>query len=134
MPVAHAHWEASLLLGVAGGYLLLCGGVEMLLAVGGTPRTIVGTVPDNPLCGPPVNFRYSSGEDVLEVIQQKEYWDASRNRKFIAVSSQFGTTDRPPTDVTTRYVVVPSLNQSLRSRHFKERGCVEKLYTTVGLL
>nr|CAD7454604.1 unnamed protein product [Timema tahoe] len=49
----------------------------MLLAVGGTPRTIVGTVPDNPLCGPPVNFRYSSGEDVLEVIQQKEYWDAS---------------------------------------------------------
>nr|CAD7395548.1 unnamed protein product [Timema poppensis] len=55
----------------------------MLLAVGGTPRTIVGTVPDNPLCGPPVNFRYSSGEDVLEVIQQKEYWDASRRERSL---------------------------------------------------
>jgi hypothetical protein len=53
----------------------------MLLAVGGNPRTIVGMLPRD-VC-PTGHFDLSSrisqeqDDDVQDVIQKREYWDAS---------------------------------------------------------
>jgi hypothetical protein len=53
----------------------------MLLAVGGNPRTIVGMLPGE-VC-PSRHFDLAArtspeqDDDVQDVIQQREYWDAS---------------------------------------------------------
>lgn len=53
----------------------------MLLAVGGNPRTIVGMLPSE-VC-PAGRFDLSSrtspeqDDDVQDVVQKREYWDAS---------------------------------------------------------
>ena len=56
--------------------------VNMLLAVGGNPRTIVGMLPGE-VEMPPGHFNLPSrsspeqDDDVQDVIQTREYWDSS---------------------------------------------------------